>query len=104
MMTMENIMTNETKRASSSKPETLQAPKQCIAPAKTKKAKMIAMLSRKSGADVPSLSTTLGWLPHTTRAALSGLRKAGYEITSIKAGNGKPMRYQIIGSPKADVS
>jgi hypothetical protein len=74
------------------------------APAKaTKKARLIALLSRKSGADVPGLSTTLGWLPHTTRAALSGLRKAGYEITSIKAGNGKPMRHQIIGSPEANV-
>jgi hypothetical protein len=102
-MTMENIMTNEIKRASSSKPETLQAPKQCIAPAKTKKAKMIAMLSRKSGADVPGLSTTLGWLPHTTRAALTGLRKAGYEITKVKPGNGKPSRYQIIGLPEANV-
>jgi hypothetical protein len=101
---MENIMSNETKRASSSKPETLQAPKQGIVPAKAKKAKMIAMLSRKSGADVPNLSSTLGWLPHTTRAALSGLRKAGYEITSIKAGNGKPMRYQIIGSTEANVA
>jgi hypothetical protein len=102
-MTKENIMTNETKLASSSKPETLQAPKQCIAPTKTKKAKMIAMLSRKSGADVPNLSSTLGWLPHTTRAALSGLRKAGYEITSVKPGNRKPSRYQIMGSPEADL-
>ncbi len=68
----------------------------------TKKARLIALLSRKSGADVPSLSATLGWMPHTTRAALTGLRKAGYEITSVKPGNGKPSRYQIVGLPGSD--
>lgn len=97
-------MTNKQKAANTLKPLTLRAPKQRLAPTKTtKKAKMIALLSRKCGADVPNLSSTLGWLPHTTRAALSGLRKAGYEISTFKAGNGKPTRYQIIGSPEADV-
>jgi hypothetical protein len=98
-------MTKTAKSVDAPKSETVRPPKRMAAPAKaTKKARLIALLSRKSGADVPSLSTTLGWLPHTTRAALSGLRKAGYEITSIKAGNGKPMRHQIIGSPKPDVA
>jgi hypothetical protein len=98
-------MTKTAKSVDAPKAETVRPPKRMAAPAKaTKKARLIALLSRKSGADVPSLSTTLGWLPHTTRAALSGLRKAGYEITSIKAGNGKPMRHQIIGSPKPDVA
>jgi len=77
--------------------------KRGAAPAKaTKKARLIALLSRKSGADEASLSETLGWLPHSTRAALTGLRKAGYEITSIKPGNGKPLRYQIVGVPGAE--
>jgi hypothetical protein len=98
-------MTKTAKSVGAPKAETVRPPKRMAAPAKaTKKARLIALLSRKSGADVPGLSTTLGWLPHTTRAALSGLRKAGYEITSIKAGNGKPMRHQIIGSPKPDVA
>jgi|GEM_PF-1160383 len=80
-------------------------PKQARTTGKTtKKAKLIALLSRKNGADVPSLSETLGWLPHTTRAALTGLRKAGYEITSSKSGNGKPSRYQIVGLPDADAA
>jgi hypothetical protein len=100
-MTRENIMTIKQEASGTTKLATLRPAKQRLATAKTKKAKMIAMLSRKSGADVPSLSTSLGWLPHTTRAALSGLRKAGYEITSIKAGNGKPARYRIIGSTEA---
>ncbi len=68
----------------------------------TKKARLIALLSRKSGADVLSLSTTLEWLPHTTRAALSGLRKAGYQIKSVKPGKGKPSRYRIVTVPSED--
>jgi len=69
----------------------------------TKKSQLIRMLSRKSGADVPGISKKLGWLPHTTRAALSGLRKAGFEITSEKSGGGQPSRYRIVAKP-ADAS
>ena len=68
----------------------------------TKKARLIALLSRKSGADVPSISTALEWLPHTTRAALSGLRKAGYVIKSDKHSKGIPLRYRIVGVPGED--
>lgn len=90
--------TTNPKRENATKSATARAPKQVSAVAKvTKKARLIALLSRKGGADVPSLSNALGWLPHTTRAALTGLRKSGYEITSVKPGNGKPSRYQIVG-------
>ena len=47
---------------------------------KTKKARLIQMLTRKAGADVATISEKLGWQSHTTRAALTGLRKAGFEI------------------------
>ncbi|MEQ8928585.1 MAG: DUF3489 domain-containing protein [Silicimonas sp.] len=43
---------------------------------KTKKEGLIQLLSHKAGADVATISEKLGWLPHTTRAALTGLRKA----------------------------
>ncbi len=65
----------------------------------TKKARLISLLSKNSGCDITSISKKLGWLPHTTRAALSGLRKAGYEISSIKAGTGKPSKYRITSAP-----
>ena len=61
----------------------------------TKKAQLIQMLSRKSGTDVATISEKLGWLPHTTRAEFSRLRKSGFEITAVKAGTGKPARYHI---------
>jgi hypothetical protein len=65
----------------------------------TKKAKLINLLSKDRGAEVGSLSKRLGWLPHTTRAALSKLRKSGYVITSAKSGNGKLTRYRITSLP-----
>ena len=65
----------------------------------TKKTRLIILLSKNSGSDITSISKRFGWLPHTTRAALSGLRKAGYEITSVKAGTGKPTKYHITHAP-----
>ena len=62
---------------------------------RTKKAQLIRMLARKAGADVPAISEKLGWLPHTTRAALTGLRKAGFEISAEKPADGKPLNYRI---------
>ena len=70
----------------------------------TKKAQLIQMLSRKSGSDVAAISEKFGWLPHTTRAALTGLRKSGYELTSEKPGNGKPLRYRIAAKSAADAA
>jgi len=65
----------------------------------TKKAKLISFLSNDRGADIGSLSKKLGWLPHTTRAALSKLRKSGYVITPAKSGSGKLTRYSITSLP-----
>ena len=66
---------------------------------KTKKAQLIQLLTRKAGADVPTISDKLGWLPHTARAALTGLRKAGFEISAEKPGEGKPLSYRITAQP-----
>ena len=46
----------------------------------TKIAQVIEMLQRPSGATLGELVTTTGWLSHTTRAALTGLRKKGYTL------------------------
>jgi hypothetical protein len=46
----------------------------------TKQALVISMLSGKSGATLDALVEATGWLPHTTRAALTGLRQKGFSI------------------------
>ena len=53
-------------------------------PAGTKRAKLIAMLERPEGASVAEIGQRLGWLPHTVRAAITGLRKADREVTRSK--------------------
>jgi hypothetical protein len=53
-------------------------------PASTKRAKLIAMLERPEGASVAEIGQRLGWLPHTVRAAITGLRKAGREVSRSK--------------------
>lgn len=56
----------------------------------TKRTQLMALLERNEGA---SLDATTGWLPHTARAALTGLRKSGCAIESQKADGVR--RYRI---------
>lgn len=68
----------------------------------TKTAILRKLLCRKSGADLAALQSATGWQPHSVRAALSGLRKAGYSIdlaASAKPG-GAPV-YRITSGPES---
>jgi len=55
---------------------------------------VVKMLSRPEGATIDAIVTATGWLPHTTRAALTGLRKRGYVIERSGSGDGKPSLYR----------
>jgi hypothetical protein len=46
----------------------------------TKSARVVELLSRKDGATISDLVEATGWLPHTVRAALTGLKKKGHAI------------------------
>jgi hypothetical protein len=50
----------------------------------TKSALVLGLLQRPEGATLAELIAVTGWLPHTTRAALTGLRKKGHEIAKDK--------------------
>jgi hypothetical protein len=52
----------------------------------TKSALVLEMLRRESGATLDELRCATNWLPHTTRAALTGLRKKGHGIEKRKRG------------------
>lgn len=52
----------------------------------TKTAMVLGMLQRDDGATLAELITATGWLPHTTRAALTGLRKKSHQIEKGKRG------------------
>jgi hypothetical protein len=53
----------------------------------SKIAAVVALLERNEGATLGEMIEATGWLPHTTRAALTGLRKKGRAITKAKRGD-----------------
>jgi len=61
----------------------------------SKLALVIGMLQKSSGATIDAIVTATGWLPHTTRAALTGLRKRGYGIEKERGKDGTA--YRIVG-------
>ncbi len=61
----------------------------------TKIAEVIALLQRGDGASLAELVAPTGWLPHTTRAALTGLRKRGYPIALDRADKTQESVYRI---------
>lgn len=61
----------------------------------TKKDQFVDLLRAKAGADVNALSDALGWQPHTVRAALTSLRKAGIAVEKMPPRVGEPTRYRI---------
>jgi len=69
-----------------------------ISPRPTKTAAVIALLDRPEGASLADLIAATGWLPHTTRAALTGLRKKGHAVTSEKVDGAR--RYRLFGTPE----
>jgi Protein of unknown function (DUF3489) len=64
----------------------------------SKLALVIELLRRADGATIPNLTEATGWLPHTTRAALTGLRKRGYAVIRERIGAGDSV-YRISGAP-----
>ena len=54
------------------------------APRESKTALLISLLARPVGATLDQMVAATSWLPHTTRAALTGLKKKGYVVTSEK--------------------
>jgi hypothetical protein len=71
-------------------------------PRQTKAELLRKMLSRKSGTGLDALCTATGWQPHSVRAAMSGLRKAGYIIDRMPAKKeGAPPTYRITAAPAA---
>lgn len=55
----------------------------------TKQARLVYLLSRPAGATIEDLVDAFDWRPHTTRAALSGLRRKGYRVNLAKDADGR---------------
>ena len=71
-----------------------------LAEGATKQGRVIALLGRDTGATLDELVAATGWLPHTTRAALTGLRHKGFVLDKSKRQDGTTA-YRISSAPKA---
>lgn len=52
----------------------------------SKQDQLAALLIRDEGATIAQMMDATGWLPHTLRAALTGLKKKGFAVDSDKVG------------------
>jgi len=57
---------------------------------------LLAAITRPEGATLDDLTAASGWLPHTTRAALTRLRQRGYDVRLAGAGTRKA--YHLVPS------
>ena len=51
--------------------------------------RVVGLLQRDNGATLDEVIAATGWLPHTSRAALTGLRKRGYAIEKHRNTEGR---------------
>ncbi len=56
----------------------------------SKQAVVLDLLTREEGATLDDLMAATGWLPHTTRAALTGFRKKAYAVARGRTGRAGP--------------
>ena len=61
----------------------------------TKLAEAVEMLRATEGATITELSEAMGWLQHSTRAVLTGLRKRGYVLTLNRSDELRGSAYRI---------
>lgn len=60
----------------------------------TRQEQLTQLLNRKSGASIAQIQKTFGWQPHSARAAISTLRKAG--TVSERSYTDKGAVYRIV--------
>jgi hypothetical protein len=84
---------DETPNASATTAPTSSAPR-----AGTKIADVIGLLQRDQGAKLDELTVATGWLPHTARAALTGLRDRGYEVRLERGDKGRAWVYRALSA------
>jgi hypothetical protein len=69
----------------------------------SKLASMIGLLRRSEGATILTLTEATGWLPHTTRAAITGVRKRGYSVVLDRGAEGASV-YRIADPQESEAA
>jgi len=57
--------------------------------------RLLWMVSTDEGATLEELTGATGWLPHTARAALTGLRKRGYDVRLVRGDRETAAAYRV---------
>ncbi len=57
--------------------------------------RLLGMVSTDEGATLDELTGARGWLPHTARAALTGLRKRGYDVRLVRGDRETAAAYRV---------
>jgi Protein of unknown function (DUF3489) len=70
----------------------------------TKLAQVVELLQQDRGASIAELIVVTGWLPHTTRAALTGLRKRGFVTAIDRSDKERGSIYRVERGPAAEDS
>jgi len=92
--------TNSPSRALKRPAASIKVTTQAIRPA-TKKQQLIDLLSGEKPVKADKVSKTLDWQPHTLRAAITGLRKAGFVVDTTKGPDGGGTCYRIVSHPQS---
>ncbi len=79
----------------SAAPQAIEETQAGAAKAGSKRAMILTLLSRQEGVTIDDLIAATGWLPHTTRAALSGLRKSGLAVVRTRDAGAETSVYRI---------
>lgn len=79
-------------------------PASCLPRQRSKLSQVMLMLSQDSGITVEAISRTMGWLPHTTRATLTGLRKRGVNIIRVTREGERGSSYKIQPSAETNLA
>src|SRR5215203_3583973 len=92
----------EPKRRATKAAEPGEAQRETGAPSGgSKRAQIIALMQGMAGATLNDMVEATGWLPHTTRAALTGLRYKGYAIARGKNARAETVYRIDVPSPAA---
>ncbi len=71
-------------------------PKEVVSPG-SKIAAVVTLLRRPEGASINEVIAATGWLPHSSRAAFSGLRKRGHDIERVRDAAGQTVYRIAVG-------
>lgn len=58
-----------------------------VVPSQSNRDQLLAMLRGPEGTSIEDMTKRFGWQPHSARAMLTGLRKAGHDVQRSKAGS-----------------